>query len=226
MKLAIILTLTLFSILPAWGQSTGNCPRFNRANICGENEIGINGYNITDLKRKYVNCKLTSGQNYGNGIMYKYHCRKNTFRIGLTYYYSKFVYEDIGRSYHYREAGENKIGELNVGYERNLVIGTFQPFVAMDLSLLYGKVTGIIGGVGDWYYWNTEHPYDVTIQEVGVVPTFGFKFRPFNRISISAETNIRIAYSDQKDLLDSKQDVSEGRIYVNPLRVLSLNYHF
>ncbi len=216
----IILVLILISALKSIGQDFYR-PGTTKQKF-GHNEIGINIFNITGNSHSYIS---TLNQHFIVGLMYKHRTDKNAIRIGFDYYYSKFSNERDGGYSYLEEVGKDNIGELRVGFERQLTTTRLQLFVGTDLTLTYGQVKGMTRALGDFYPFYTETQFEFRIAEIGIAPAVGFDYRLSKKLSIAMESNVSLAYHYRKNLVNSKTSTSP-RFYFNPLRLFSLNYHF
>jgi len=225
MKYTIIAILTYISLTAA-GQDNSNYLNLKKENKY-KHEIGINLYNITEVKHDYyltLNKKFFFNHSFVNGIMYKRHWGKNAIRVGFDYYYSK-ISKEVSSKYHSsKNEGKSDIGEFRIGYERKMTTSKLQPYFSIDLSITYGNVKGIYGGtnLGGWY---AEHPYDIRVEELGIAPSIGLQYHAWDQFSFSIEINVSFVDYYHKSNNDSY--LYEGvKIYYNPLRLLSVNYHF
>ncbi|MCD4679426.1 MAG: hypothetical protein K8S00_03465 [Bacteroidales bacterium] len=224
MKHTIIVILIFISTLTTAGHDYSNILSFKNENKCKDHEIGINLYNITEHKQQFYLNKLSDNHNFVNGIMYKRHYGKNAIRVGFYYYYSKFSIEESGQNYYYKNEGQNNFGEFRIGYERKITTSKLQPYFALDLSITFGNMTGISGSES-YMWWYTESPYTIRIDDLGISPSIGLKYQAVDRFSFSIETSVNIVYYHHKYM--NSVYIDEGAIiYLNPLQLLSMNYHF
>ena len=231
MKRTLVLILTLTLALASVAQDC-HCPKFTTKEKWGENEIGINLYNITDITGIYYMYGLLS-KNFINGVMYKHSHKKNALRIGLDYYYNSFnivypppgvIIYDGGQT---TFLGQNNIGALRIGYERMLTMTKLQPYLATDLTLTYGQIKGTT--IYEGWPGNYKHANDERIKEIGISHAIGLRYHLNGKFSIALEADIGWAYYNHKDLKNPyyySNQRSGFRTYINPLRFLSLNYHF
>jgi hypothetical protein len=219
--LTILFLVSFFANKNAMAQGV-DCPNFKAKEQCGDNEIGINLYNILNLK---PNTSSRIYQNVFNGLMYKRHCRKNALRISVDFFhynYSYYVKPGGGYPWYSKDDSKTLIGELRLGYEHSFTLKKLRPFIALDALVQYGQTIGKSEGLGDfppYEGWNSNYTY--RFIKYGVAPAIGLKYRPIYRLSFTVELNLNIVYSS------ASQNFYKGiNIYFNPLRLLSVNYHF
>jgi len=225
MKYTIIVILTFIS-LTATGQDNSNYLSFKKENKY-KHEIGINLYNITEVKHDYyltINKKFFFNHSFVNGILYKRHWGKEAIRVGFDYYYSKISIEESSKYHRYKNEGKSKIGEFRIGYERKMTDSKLQPYFSFDLIIIFGNLKGIDGST-NWGGGYAEHPYDIRVEELGFAPSIGLQYHAWDQFSFSIEINASFVYYHHSSKNGSQ--VYEGmKIYYNPLRLLSVNYHF
>jgi hypothetical protein len=221
LKIRILIIGSLVS-LTINAQIKNECFTF-RSPKCGEHEIGINLFSIQDFRRGRIDRNPSAQLGYPSGLLYKLHCKENALRIGLDYNYRKYNVEITGPMYYSIDKGYSSKMAFRIGYERNFGLSKLQPFIGGDLVLSFDQRNGISGGYGDIVFWYTEKSYNRTIGKIGASPLVGLKYFLNEQFSISLEMNVNISYYRQ----DNNGYRQEGLdVTFNPIRLLSINYHF
>ena len=196
------------------------------------NEIGVNLFNVS----------IGSGNGYSvyddlfkvgfvSGLIYKHHWNKNTVRFGVDYLY-KFseTYTD-----HFGNPATPSIDnrytstffriESRIGIERSHRVGKFRQFVGLDG--LFGYEMYNRTGYSYPDYPSDDYYYDFTSKYLryGVSPLTGVQYFITPLLSATVELSLNIigvANLDDHVFNDTKGVYLE----FNPIRLLSVNYHF
>ena len=187
-------------------------------------EIGINGFTYNEQLINFSWNRSYFQKNYIPGIKIKRHFDHFSARLGFDYTEAKYELETSGVMYWNKNIGSNYSKTLKLGIEKTVMNKGFQIFVAADLVLLSSNYSGITEGWGDIapYY---KFPYNFKLNALGISPSLGIKYRPIERISISLETSLSILYWQTKGNQSPYRNESSTALVVNPVGLLSLNYH-
>ena len=187
-------------------------------------EIGINGFTYNEQLINFYSNRSYFQKNYIPGIKIKRHFDHFSARLGFDYTEAKYELETSGVMYWNKNIGSNYSKTLKLGIEKTVLNNAFQIFVAADLVLLSSNYSGITEGWGDIapYY---KFPYNFKLNALGISPSLGIKYRPIERISISLETSLSILYWQTKGNQSPYRNESSTALVVNPIGLLSLNYH-
>ena len=192
----------------------------------GENEFGVNVYNVTRLNRYRIDF-FTPRMDYNllRGFIYKRHVNDDALRIGFDYYSAPLKLESNGRStqseFYY---GQEKLTEFRIGYERNLSNSILQLYFSTDLLITniqtggHYATMGCVGGSEGYLHTKTK--------EIGIASGMGLRYRAGKRFSISAETNISLVYSQYTHVYKDTRVYRSLNSNFNPLRVLALSYRY
>jgi hypothetical protein len=209
-----------------------------------KNEIGLNVvslmnkdyYDLTNdkwLRSYYYFGTLRPIAQMNLGLVYKSDKGKYVQRMALMIINERFEYINRNlRDYYYESKGQSSGFELRYGHEKLFSKKKLQPYGSIDLIAGYRvqKIEGYEhsgwgGGIG---FLNSEY----RMKEIGLAPGLGVKYKFSERFSISLETNLRISYFHFKEK-DSENDTriygmfrKPIRMFVDPLRFITLNYHF
>ena len=187
-------------------------------------EIGINGFVSNEQLINFSSNRSYFQNNYIPGIKIKRHFDNFSARLGFDYTESKYQFETNEVMYRNKNIGSNYSKTLKLGIEKTVLNKAFQIFVAADLVLLSSNYSGITEGWGDIapYY---KFPYNFKLNALGISPSLGIKYRPIERISISLESSLSILYWQTKGNQAMYRNESSTALVVNPVGLLSLNYH-
>jgi len=186
-------------------------------------EIGINTFSVLDMDYDqfyyWVNPNNRGlSLHYLTGIMYKYHFGNSAIRASFDYYYLN----DLFTEFDYSSESSYRKMEYKLGYQKTFGVKKITYFLALDL--LYS---------GEYYDSNVDLgvvPYKIFTSKIqnhygGVAPTVGVNYQIIKNLSVSAEMNMRIALEWRKSDSDDFQFKGASLIF-NPVRLLSINYHF
>jgi hypothetical protein len=187
-------------------------------------EIGINGFTSNEQLINFSSNRSYFQNNYIPGIKIKRHFDNFSARIGFDYTESKYQFDTEEEMNWNKNLGSNYSKTLKLGIEKTVLNKSFQIFVAADLILLSASYSGITEGRGDIapYY---KYPYNFKLNALGISPSLGLKYRPIERISISLETSLSIIYWQTKGNQAAYRNERSTTLVVNPIGLLSLNYH-
>ena len=187
-------------------------------------EIGINGFTYNEQLINFYSNKGSFQKSFIPGIKIKRHFDNFSARLGFDYTESKYQFETNEVMYWNKNIGSNYSKTLKLGIEKTVMNKGFQIFVAADLVLLSSNYSGITEGWGDIasYY---KFPYNFKLNALGISPSLGIKYRPLERISISLESSLSILYWQTKGNQSPYRNESSTALVVNPVGLLSMNYH-
>lgn len=187
-------------------------------------EIGINGFISNEQLINFSSNRSYFQNNYIPGIKIKRHFDNFSARLGFDYTESNYQFETNQVMNWNKNLGSNYSKTLKLGIEKTVLNNSFQIFVAADIVLSNSNYSGITEGRGDIapYY---KYAYDFKLNAIGLSPSLGFKYRPIERISISLETSLSILYWQTKGNQTIYRNESSTTLVVNPVGLLSLNYH-
>jgi len=187
-------------------------------------EIGINGISYNEQLVNFGSNVSYFQKSYLPGIKLKRHFNNFSARLGFDYTESKYNFETTEVMNWNKNNGSNYSKTLKLGIEKTVLHNYFQLFIAADLVLLNSNYSGITEGRGDIapYY---KYPYDFRLNAIGISPVLGFKYRPIERLSISVETSLSILYWQTKGNQALYRNESSTSLVLNPVGLLSLNYH-
>lgn len=163
-----------------------------------------------------------------NGIMVKKHFEKFILRAGVNQNSGPFEFNVVGNTFGSRDSGSFKLNTLRVGIEKVFFPSKLSPYVAADLFYAISSSEGIFADWGGFRGTYLERSYNNVSNRIGVVPSFGIKYRPISQLSFGIETNFSIYYYQNKftDLSNQKIENKSG---INGAIVRSalftINYH-
>ncbi len=187
-------------------------------------EIGINGFVSNEQLINFSSDRSYFQNNYIPGIKIKRHFDNFSARLGFDYTESNYQFETNQGMNWNKNLGSNYSKTLKLGIEKTVLNNSFQIFVAADIVLSNSNYSGITEGRGD-IAPNYKYAYDFKLNAIGLSPSLGFKYRPIERISISLETSLSILYWQTKGNEAIYRNESSTSLVVNPIGLLSLNYH-
>ncbi len=189
-----------------------------------KNQIGINLYSLRmphDIVNSDENVNGAAfNHNLMGGIVYKRYSKQFTFRFAADYqeqYESRDnVDQALNKTDHF---GMYKGFVASAGLEFKMLSGSVQPFIGNDFYFSFGESDGIRRSrmLGD------DRDYHYKIKGFGFGPVVGVQVFPYHNFSFTAEANANFA----KLIYDNGEEVSGvTHRYLNPLRLLSVNWHF
>ena len=191
------------------------------------NEIGLNIFNINEAMFNFTSNKPEYEQNFTNGLMFKHHLNDFSLRAGFDLVRHEYTYQagtPQSSSYNLND-GKSRFGNFRLGIEKTLSNSKVQPYVAVDVLLSYGLNMGTSEGFGDFLPYYKQY-YEFNTRVVGFSPAVGLKYRPFKHFSISAEASLSVTHYSVHRVAGGYGDARGSDVLVNPLRLLSINYHF
>lgn len=220
--LLVLFCLTTY-LADVSGQDVNETTLATDKKVRGENEIGINLFSVLNLTRSSKEYFVQI--NYVNGLLFKRAWNKNAIRVGFDYNYRTSNWESGGTYQYVKGHDQQFVGKLRLGYERRFTLRKVQPFAFSDVSLSYGQTKGTSGGWGDWTPIYSESSFDIRTTEILLDHGIGLKYRPISRLSVSLEINFSFGYEHSR-YTDNRDTGQQFNFYFNPLRLLSINYHF
>lgn len=202
------------------------CPcEFNK----GENkplryEFGLNALNFNENIVNFYSAKRKYAPQVLPGLKIKRHFNSYSIRLGFDYLEQKFDYQSLDPLNWNINNGNSFSKVLKLGIEKTLVNRRIQVFIAADIIGIKSNISGITEGYGDFapYY---KKPYDFKLSAIGISPVLGLKYRPIERFSISLETSLSVIYWKTKGNQSVYRNESNESLIINPLGLLSFNYH-
>jgi hypothetical protein len=188
------------------------------------NEFGVNVFNAQQVLFKFTNQALYRS-NVMNGFMYKRHFDRFSLRAGFDYLEQSYRYEQLSRHFYSMTTGKAYSKNILLGIESSRDLGKIQPYIFLDALLGNSRYNGILGSSGDFNPDYSESNYSFNYLATGGFTGFGIKYRPFRHFSITAETSVAIIYYNTYKT-SNFTPTSSVELIVNPLRALTLNYHF
>lgn len=188
-------------------------------------EIGLNVFNAQEVLVNFYQQNPEYSLNYLNGIQFKYHLNKFSFRAGMDLLYHKYDYEVNDPMNYNKNVGENNGYNIRLGLERSFIEKYFNLYYALDLLYHNDKYKGVSEGSGDIRPYYIDN-YEFDVQAFGVSPAFGIRFRPIKQISIGLETSLSIIRFKSTKVKGGYEDEKSTTLLFNPLRIASINFHF
>jgi hypothetical protein len=191
-------------------------------------ELGGNFCSVLELSG--IDHLYTTTKSYLNGLMFKKHSGDKALRLGFDIMHFRLgevenkIFPDMNKR------GTTLAGELRAGVEKEFRLGKFRPFIAADLLFSYSHSPYNV-------IFSGFHPYDYSYLHkrgyIGIAPAIGLKFQVCEKMSLTLETNLilfafqeKLAIRDNNSLAKDSWTSSGFEGYFNPVRLLSLNYHF
>jgi hypothetical protein len=163
-----------------------------------------------------------------NGFMVKKHFPKFILRAGVNQNSGPFEYNVDGNTYGSKDSGTFKLNTIRVGIEKVFFPSKLSPYVAADLFYAISSSEGIYADWGGFRGTYMERSYNKVSNRIGVMPSFGIKYRPISQLSFGIETNFTIYYYNNK-LTDLSNQIIETKSGMNGEIVRSalftINYH-
>ncbi|MFZ1332065.1 MAG: hypothetical protein WAR83_07750 [Flavobacteriales bacterium] len=211
--------------------ANGACPFFSQAPDFGKQEIGINAVSWINAE---VGKKGPKGGDwsYGNGFLYKAHCNKGALRMGLDVFRSKYQVgnklegADVPVASDFYKSVNVTTVEARLGMERTLCSSRLQPFVGVDFSYRRIQKKGLYENYAGPLLVPTSAEINSVTKQFLASPLFGIRFRATDRFSISGEASYALGIGRTRDNVKAEQGKSEFVHFADPLRTLSVNYHF
>ncbi|MBP6642320.1 MAG: hypothetical protein KBA60_05200 [Flavobacteriales bacterium] len=210
--------------------SGGECPFSQHVPEFGKQEIGLNAVSWINAD---VGIKGPKGGNwsYGNGLLYKAHCDKGALRAGLDVFHTNY---EVGSKVNatneavpeFYKAGKVTTIEARLGVERTLCSSRLQPFIGVDMSYRNSRNSGEYRNYGGPLAEPTSGDINTATRQFLLSPLFGMRFRASEKFSIAAEASYSVGISNTRDNVAATNGEPEFVHFANPLRTLSVNYHF
>jgi hypothetical protein len=191
--------------------------------------IGIKAYSLEEFPRVLNEVKTNHNvSTLGNGVLLKLNDNQISYRIGANFYSKDISFKNECKEC--EEAnGKLKDFSTRIGFEKNFVYGTIQPYFAFDIGYRRNSFDGNLKNL------TTLATYDVNTLKNGFLmsPNFGLKVSPASHITLALETGIDLLYSYEKQEKTSNQTqektVNQYRKWeflLKPVSLLSLQYNF
>jgi hypothetical protein len=163
-----------------------------------------------------------------NGLMVKKHYKKFILRAGVNQNRGPFEFNVVGNTYGSKDSGSFKLTTLRVGAEKVFFPSKLSPYVAADLFYANSSSEGIFADWGGFRGTYIERSYNNVSNRIGIMPSFGIKYRPIAQLSFGIETNFSIYYYKNK-FNDLSNQIIETKSGTNGSIVRSalftINYH-
>ncbi|MDB5118881.1 MAG: hypothetical protein JWN56_99 [Sphingobacteriales bacterium] len=168
-----------------------------------------------------------------SGLVFKFNDNQISYRISGDYYYDKnYIFHNECADCEIM-TGQFTNYSLKVGFEKNVNIGTIQPYFAFDIGYNNNKFKGEAMNAGAI---NFTIPYEANSRKKSAIlgPSFGIKFNLINHIAIGAESGIDflLTYETQEKAYNDAQrnrtfqKYNKVELLMRPLSLLSLQYNF
>jgi len=215
MKNLLIIALLVFSV-HAFAQDSGT----------KKNEIGINVFSVVSSVGYepwwYGANDLEVSYKFATGAMYKHHWNKNTLRVSLDYYYANEKYDKENRPFFLEESFLKLVNRT--GYQYTFGNWRVKPYVAIDAS--FGFIRTSQKYEDGYLKFPPIIVEDVLFTyELGLSPVVGVQIQITPRLyaTIEASAEVITYLQVQKGKLEGG---GGANVLYNPVRLLSVNYHF
>lgn len=190
-------------------------------------EAGLNMANARELLINFYSPDRIYSRQYVNGLMLKYHADRYSLRAGFDYTYQTYRFESGDQMNYNLNNGRTYGKHLRLGLEKTLTGKALQVYAGGDLLFTRERYSGISEGYGDWIWWGYKTPYRFRVNSAGISPFLGIRYRPLKRFSIAIESSLSLLYYSSKSFGDAGyRDEASTALTLNPVRLLSFNYHF
>ena len=195
--------------------------------------IGVKAYGLEEFPKLLNQVKSNDlVPTSMNGVILKLNDNQISYRLSATFYSKDITFKNECEECE-EAKGKLKDFSTRIGFEKNFVYGTFQPYLALDLGYRRNSFDGEVKNAGTLNYTN---PYNVNTLKNGflISPNFGLKVTPIDHITIALETGIGLLYSYEKQERIT-QDMSRTRSFskfnkweflLSPVSMLSLQFNF
>lgn len=195
--------------------------------------IGIKAFSIEEFPKilNQVNASdfITTAV---SGIFVKLNDNQISYRLSGNYFSKDLSFKNECEEC--EEAnGKMKDFSTRIGFEKNFVYGTLQPYLAFDVGY---RRNSFKGEVKNGSIPNYTNPYYVTSLKNGFVmsPNFGLKLNPVNHITLAIETGIGLMYSYEKqertyhdaNRTRTFSDYQKWEFLLKPVSMFSIQYNF
>lgn len=202
--------------------SLGSDPKGRSHNEVGLNVLGLIYFNYD---RVYPNPGY-SRLSVLNGVSFKRRTGRNAYRMIAEVFRDEFEkrHGEISKPLYFAVTGSGVRTEARVGFERQFASGKFRPYGAIDLFGTYERLRLTGEGWGDpaWQPGPEPYAYDVSSTRYGVSASIGLSWKLSKHFSCSAENSWAFVLIEH----GSAPYWYRSRVYVDPLRSFSFNYHW
>ena len=179
-KKLLLISIILLSSLITNGQMNGDA-RYS---------LGVRGYNYLQLPKlmdepggnRFISSKFSSYFIKFNDNLFSYRLNGSYFNQSLT------LNNDCDNCGVFQ--GKNKDYSFKMGFEKNLVYGSIQPYFAFDLGYRSNEYNGIQAV-------ENQPNLNIDARKRGftISPVFGIKLSPIRELSIFAESSLDLFYA-------------------------------
>jgi hypothetical protein len=169
---------------------------------------------------------------YFNGIFVKLNDNQISYRLGVSKYADNITFKNECADCE-EAKGKLKDFSTRIGFEKNFIYGTIQPYFAFDIGYRRNSFDGDIKNASTVNYTN---PYHVSALKNGFLlsPNFGVKVSPSSHITVAIETGMGLLYSYEKQervYYDANRtrtfnQYKKWDFLLKPVSMLSLQYNF
>jgi hypothetical protein len=219
-----------------------NCAITQQAPKCPEHEIGMNLLSWINMDPEAA-FEQDGDVRYANGLLYKLHCRHNVLRAGVDVFREDYTIGTPlgdGNAYptmHVYRDGKTTDTRFRIGYERRFVLGRIQPFAGVDVGYRYFREVYDYESNGDFIYDPEWGSGEITSEHLFIAPLIGLCYRPAEHWSFTMETAFTCLFGSTTYERTSRSYIfpdehtftyrqKEGGMLIDPLRTVSVNYHF
>lgn len=188
-------------------------------------EAAVNLLNVNEELINFYEPGPVYLKNALNGAMFKYHFNKFSLRGGYDFLANSYKYSTGDTLENNKNNGKSKRHDLRLGVEKSAVYGKLRIFAIADILYSMADYSGITEGSGNQIPAYSK-PYNFKTGAFGLSPGFGISYRPLKHFSVSLESSIAIVFYRSRSSDGVYPNESSSSDLFNPLRTLSLNYHF
>lgn len=172
--------------------------------------------------------KHTLNPPYFNGLMAKKYLKKWILRAGFNINNAKYSKSIETATWGNSDTGKLRFTDFRIGFEKPLFSGKLFPYVATDLMYSYGFFKGQMADWGGFRGTYESYNYHNKTQMLGIIPSFGIKYRPITSLSVGFEFGSSLSYYQQtkKDLtnqINQNKSGFFGSFFTSGL--FSISYH-
>lgn len=166
-----------------------------------------------------------------SGIFVKINDNQISYRLGVNFYTKDISFKNECEECE-EATGTVKDFSTKIGFEKNFVYGTLQPYLALDIGYRRNSFKGDVENASSEMYTN---PYEaITLKNSFLMsPNFGLKFNPTGHLTLALETGLTVLHSYEKQERIQKEDRSrffsqynKWEFLLKPVSMLSLQYNF
>lgn len=196
--------------------------------------IGIKAFGYEELPKilNQVDAETFKTQ-YLSGLILKINDNQISYRISGNFFSDRITFKNECAEC---EEVEGRLSDnaLRLGFERNFMYSTVQPYFGFDLGFRRNIFKGNARGIQNSGY----PPYDVKTQKNGfsLAPLFGLKFNVANHFTIAAESSLDLLYTYEKqektyigenfNRTPTFADYTKWEFLFKPVGMLTLQYNF